>query len=102
MKKDEIQNYAHAGNMIYKSFSKLFSDKIKTAEMIEDIQKEREGLIKELTDLKTKVTIFSIKQKDPAIKEKLKEMEKVIEDYEKRKHSLATRIDKLMSFIRNH
>ncbi|MCA9478136.1 MAG: hypothetical protein KC535_03250 [Nanoarchaeota archaeon] len=102
VKKDEIQNYAHAGNMIYKSFSKLFSDKIKTAEMIEDIQKEREGLIKELTDLKTKVTIFSIKQKDPAIKEKLKEMEKVIEDYEKRKHSLATRIDKLMSFIRNH
>lgn len=102
LKKDEIQNYAHTGNIIYKSFSKLFSDKIKTAEMVEGIEKERLGLIKELTDLKAKVTIFSLKRKDPEIKKKLKEMEKVIGDYEKRKKSLAIKIDRLMSFIRNH
>ncbi len=102
LKKEEIQNYAHTGNMIYKSFSKLFSDKIKTAEMIEGIEKEKEELIKELNDLKAKVAIFSIKRKDPEIKKKLKDMGKVISDYEKRKRTLATKIDKLMNFIRHH
>lgn len=102
LKKEEIQNYAHTGNMIYKSFSKLFADKIQTAEMIEDIEKERQELINELNTLKEKVAIFSIKRKDPEIKAKLKEMEKVITDYEKRKHTLATKIDKLMNFIRHH
>lgn len=102
LKKEEIQNYAHTGNMIYKSFSKLFADKIKTAEMIEGIEKERQGLIKELTDLKNKVAVFSIKKKDPEIRNKLKEMEKVISDYEKRKHGLANKIEAMMDFVRKH
>lgn len=102
LKKEEIQNYAHTGNMIYKSFSKLFSDKIQTAEMIEGIEKERQDLIKELNNLKVKVAVFSIKKKDPEVKNKLKEMEKIIAEYEKKKHVLATKIERLMKFIRHH
>ena len=100
-KKEEIKNYAYTGEMIYKSFDKLFSKKIKTAEMIEAIERERLGLLKELDDLKAKVAIFSIKKKDPEIKKKLKEMEKIIGEYEKRKRTLGIKIEKLMSFIRH-
>ena len=102
LKKEEIKNYAYTGAMIYKSFDKLFSKKIKTAEMIEAIEKERLALLKELTNLKAKVAIFSIKRKDPEIKKKLREMEKIIGEYEKRKNSLGSKIDRLMSFIMRH
>ena len=47
------------------------------------------------------ISVFSIKRKDPEMKKKLKEMEKIIGEYEKRKTSLGSKITRLMSFI-NH
>ncbi len=102
LKVQEVQNYAAMGKKIYDGFENLFSKKIKTGDLITEIETEKDSLKKELEVLKRKVEVFSVLAKHPAVADKLGDIEKTLAAYEKRKDSLSAKINNLIGFIRGN
>ncbi|MCF7799118.1 hypothetical protein K9M74_04395 [Candidatus Woesearchaeota archaeon] len=100
IKVEEVKNYADMGKKIYDSFENLFSKKIKTGDLISDLEHEKDSLKKELEVLKKKVEAFNAIDKELAVQKKLGDIEETLESYEKRKQALSQKISSLINFIR--
>lgn len=100
IKVEEIKNYAEMGKKIYDGFENLFAKKIKTGDLIREIETEKDSLKQELQTLKKKVEVFDALSKHPDVKENIGDIEKTLEAYEKRKKVLSDKINSLINFIR--
>lgn len=100
IKLQEIKNYTYTGKQIYKSFDGLITKRINSEKIMEQIDEEKQELIKELQAMDKKVKAFSIISKDSAVQKQMKEIEKKIQDFEKRRNSLVGKINKFVSFLK--
>jgi len=100
IKLQEIKDYTNTGKQIYKSFDGLIAKRINSEKIMEQIDKEKQELIKELQDMDKKVKAFSIISKDSAVQKQMKEIEKKIQDFERKRNSLVGKIDKFVSFLK--
>jgi len=95
-----IQERKDFGTKIYSSFKGSSLEKIKTQELIDSIEKEREELLVGLEKLKKKVHEFAVTKKRATTKNDLKEIEKAISEFEKRKNKMKGKIDSLVDNLK--
>jgi chromosome segregation ATPase len=100
LKVKEVQNYAEMGKKIYDGFENLFAKKIKTGDLIAEIETEKDNLKKELELLQQKVEVFNVISKHASVVDKLGDIEKTLAAYEKRKETLSGKINNLIGFIK--
>lgn len=96
---EELKTYSETQKILYKNFEGMFGKKIKITETIENIEKEKEGLKKELLELDKKVKVFTVLTKDAEIKKQMSNIEKTMKEYDKRKQGLVNKIYELTKLI---
>lgn len=102
LKIKEIKDYADSGRRIYQNFDGMIMKRIKTEELIENIDKERKDLTKELQEMLNKVNMFSIMSKSPDVKQQMHEIENEVKKIEVQKTGLIKKINSLVDFIKNN
>jgi len=99
-KLSELKDYANAGEKIYAKFSDKFMKKIKTGDLITEIEKEKNNLRNELISLDKKVQVFDAIKRSADVKKQFKDIEAKIFSYEEKRHKLSEKINKLLGLIR--
>ncbi|MGM5481756.1 MAG: hypothetical protein ACQESE_05105 [Nanobdellota archaeon] len=99
LKVKEIKGYIGTGQKFYDHFKGAFMKKIKTRELIDDIEKEKQELKKEMLELKKRIAAFTISKNNSDIKKDFGNIEKLFAQYDKRKRKLVDKINHLLSYI---
>ncbi len=97
-----FDSYSNVSEKIHKSFEGFFSKNINTEKLINEIEKEKEDLIKELEELKKKVLVFDIVRKNDSVKSQIKEIEDSIKSQELRRKGIKSKIEKLVLMIKGN
>ncbi|MFP4645399.1 MAG: hypothetical protein ACLFNB_02025 [Candidatus Woesearchaeota archaeon] len=100
LKVKEIKGYIGTGQKFYEHFKGAFMKKIKTRELIDNIEKEKQELKNELVKLQKRISAFTISKNNSNVKKEFDDIEKLFEQYSKRKSKLVEKINYLLSYVR--
>jgi len=99
-KMNKLQGKMDTGSKIFNKFENTIMKKVKTEKMIDSIEKDKEDLIKNLSELKKKVHSFTVLKKDSNVRKEMKEIEKKILEFEEQKKEVVGGFEKLVKFIK--
>lgn len=98
---DNIKNHSQKGAKMFLDFENTIKKKIDAQKIFDDIEKEKALIISGLEELKKKIRSFTIVNKNFDAKEEMKDIEKKILEFEKRKEGLSVKISSFMNILKS-
>jgi len=97
-RKEQIESYETQGEQIAKRFEKFFKKKADTEKIVKDLEKQKADMKADLNDLIKKARAFDLTSKKDSSKH-IKELEKKMNEYDKKHSSFAKRLEDLRKVI---
>ncbi len=100
-KTKELQDYSSLIEQIRGSFKGFFAKKLKTEEMILEIEEEKVGLQKALVSLENRTKTLDLMNSSKNLKSQVAEIAQALKDYEQNRSGLMKKINDLVDFIKS-
>ena len=99
-KTGEIEEKVEEGTSVVENFEKFFEKKTEVENLIAGIEKERDDLIQEHKVLEKKALAFDLATKSKTVTSQVKDLEKEMENVNKRRGKFKQDLEKLIKLIK--
>lgn len=99
-KTESIKSKIQEGSKVVANFEKFFAKKAEVETMVNDVEKEKNELAEEFRMLERKAMAFDLATKSNTINTHIKQMEKDLENINKKKSKFSENLEKLIKLVK--